>query len=86
MGDLARIIKDQVRASLGEARTSGKTHVSSAVNVGGEGHSTSVVSDGEVTVVTRDGKTEVFRHGADDAGDSAPERAESTDTAMRRST
>jgi hypothetical protein len=58
MGDLGKIIKDQVRASLGEARTSGKAHVASAVNVGGEGHSTSVVSDGEVTVVTRDSDPE----------------------------
>lgn len=75
MGDVGKIIKDHVRASLGEVRTSGKTHVASAVNVGGESHSTSVVSDGEVTVVTRDGKTEVIRHGADDAGDATPEPA-----------
>jgi len=75
MGDLGKIIKDQVKASLDGARTSGKTHVASAVNVSGEGHSTSVVSDGEVTVVTRDGKTEVIRHQVDDAGDAAPEPA-----------
>lgn len=75
MGDLGKIIKDQVRASLGEARSSGKATVASAVNVGGEGHSTSVVSDGEVTVVTRDGETEVVRHGADDDAGTAPEPA-----------
>jgi hypothetical protein len=76
MGDLGKIIKDQVRARLGEARTSGKATVASAANVGGEGHSTSVVSDGEVTVVTRDGKTEVIRHRAEDAGgETAPEPA-----------
>jgi hypothetical protein len=69
MGDLGKLIKDQVRASLGEARASGKAQVASAVNVGGEGHSTSVISDGEVTVVTRDGETEVIRHRPDDAGD-----------------
>ena len=75
MGDLGKIIKDQVRASLGEARTCGKATFASAVSLGGEGHSTSVVSDGKVTVVTRDGKTEVVRHGTDEAGDDAPEPA-----------
>jgi len=75
MGDLGKIIKDHVSASLAEARTSGKAHVASAVNVGGQGHSTSVVSDGEVTVVTRDGQTEVIRHRSDDAGDATPEPA-----------
>jgi len=69
MGELGKIIKEQVRASLEEVRASGSTHVASAVNVGGESHSTSVLSDGEVTVVTRDGQTEVIRHRGDDATD-----------------
>jgi hypothetical protein len=63
MGELGETIKEQVRVAVRKARTSASTHVASAVNVGGEGHSTSVCSDGEVTVVTRDGQTEVIHHG-----------------------
>jgi len=74
MGELGKTIKDQVRAAVEDARTSASTHVASAVNVGGTGHSTSVYSDGEVTVVTRDGQTEIIRHGDDDGDrDLAPE-------------
>ena len=76
MGELGKIIRKQVRAALGEARASGSTHGASAVNVGGEGHSTSVYSDDDVTVVTRDGQTEVIRHReADDRADPSPEPA-----------
>lgn len=69
MGALGRAIRNQVRAATKGVRASGSsTHVASAVNVGGEHHSTSVYSDGEVTVVTTDGKTEVTRHRDDHAG------------------
>ncbi len=68
MGELKKMIKERVRAAVEDARIAGHTHVASAVNVGGEGHTTSVYSDGEVTVVTRDGETEVIRHRDDNAG------------------
>ena len=74
MGELGETIKEQVRAAIGKARTSASTHVASAVNVGGEGHSTSVCSDGEVTVVTRDGETEVIHHRRR-GGDPTPDTA-----------
>ena len=74
MGELGKTIKEQVRAAVGKARTSASTHVVSAVNVGGEGHSTSVCSDGEVTVVTRDGETEVIHHHRS-PGDPTPDTA-----------
>ena len=57
MGELGETIKEQVRAAVQKARGSASTNVASAVNVGAGGHSTSVFSDGEVTVVTRDGET-----------------------------
>ena len=68
MSELGKAIKAQVRAALADARAAGSTHVASAVNVGGEAHTTSVCSDGEVTVITRDGQTEVIRHRSDDTG------------------
>ena len=70
MGELGKNIRKAVRAAVAEGRTAGSTHVVTAVNIGGDGHSRSVYSDGEVTVVTTDGRTEVVRHSADDdAGD-----------------
>ena len=71
MGELRKTIKKQVRTALEEARISGSTHVASAVNLGGESHSTSVYSDDEVTVITRDGQTEVVHH-RDDGGAGEP--------------
>ncbi|MCU1374728.1 MAG: hypothetical protein JWO68_2014 [Actinomycetia bacterium] len=43
------------------ARSSG-TNAAISVNTDGEGHSTSVYSDDEHTVIIRDGETEVIRH------------------------
>lgn len=61
MSELGRRIRNQVRAAV--TSTAGShTNVVSAVNVGDESHVTSVRSDGEKTVVTRDGETEVIRH------------------------
>ena len=68
MGELKKMIKEQVRAAVEDARFAAHTHVASAVNVGGEGHSTSVYSDGKVTVITRDGVTDVIRHRDGNAG------------------
>lgn len=77
MGELGKIIRKQVRAAVKDARVSGSTHVASAVNVGGEGHSMSVYSDDDVTVVTTDGQTEVIRQG-DDGGHGEPSPARRT--------
>jgi hypothetical protein len=61
MSELGRRIRNQVRAAV--ASTAGShTNVVTAVNVGDQSHVTSVRSDGEKTVITRDGKTEVIRH------------------------
>ena len=64
MSELARRIRNQVRAAAQSAHgvPGSSTNVVSAVNVGGESHVTSVQSDGEKTVITRDGDTEVIRH------------------------
>jgi hypothetical protein len=66
--ELGEVIRDEMRAAAKGVRAAGSTHVASAVNVGGERHSTSVYSDGEVTVVTRDGQTEVIPHRDEEAG------------------
>ena len=60
MSELGRLIRKRVRAAIDDAGARAGTNVSAAVNVGGDRHSTSVYSDDEVTVITRDGKTEVI--------------------------
>ena len=65
MSELGRRIRSQVRAAAKGAAGS-RTNVVAAVNTGGEGHVTSVQSDGEKTVITRDGHTEVIPHGERD--------------------
>lgn len=61
MSELGRRIRNQVRAAA-EGTPGSPANVVTAVNVGGESHVTSVQSDGEKTVITRDGETEVIRH------------------------
>ncbi len=61
MSELGKRIRNQVRAAVDGAAGS-HTSVVAAVNAGGESHVTSIQRDDEVTVITRDGDTEVIRH------------------------
>ncbi|MFN2608660.1 MAG: hypothetical protein ABR511_12350 [Acidimicrobiales bacterium] len=75
MDDLGRAIREQVEAAVAKALRDAGTATSTAsasssrgtnvvvsANVVSQGHSTSVYSDDEVTIVERDGVTEVIRH------------------------
>ena len=74
MSELARLIRKRVRASIGGAGARGGTNVAAAVNVAGDGHSTSVYSDDDGTVITTDGRTEVVpRRGRGGGVGDAPE-------------
>lgn len=73
--DLARLIRRRVQEALDAASESSETtasgaNIAAAANIGRSGRSTAVYSDDDVTIVQRDGHTEVFRHGPDRAGDS----------------
>jgi hypothetical protein len=61
VSDLGRLIREQLKEALKRAAKEGPTNVAIATNVGGEGHTTSVYSDDEVTIIERDGHTEVIR-------------------------
>lgn len=61
MSELGKRLRNQVRAAA-QAVPDSAANVVTAVNVGGESHVTSVQSDGEKTVITRDGVVEVIRH------------------------
>lgn len=72
--DLARLIRRRVQEALEAASdssetTTGGANIAAAANIGRSGRSTAVYSDDDVTIVQRDGHTEVFHHGADRAGD-----------------
>ena len=74
MSELGRLIRKRVRASIDDVGARGGANVAAAVNVGGDGHSTSVYSDDDVTVITTDGRTEVVpRRGGGGEGGDAPE-------------
>lgn len=64
MSELGRRLRSQVRAAVDGAAAS-TTNVVAAVNAGGESHVTSIQSDDEATVITRDGEIEVIRHKGD---------------------
>ena len=68
MSDLKRLIEKRVRDAMDRAGTLAGTNVTAAFNVGGDGRSTSVYSDDDVTVITRDGETEVIRRRDDGDG------------------
>ena len=68
MSELKRLVRERVRTAIDDAGTGGGTNVAAAVNVGGDGHSTSVYSDDEGTVITRDGRTEVIPRRTDGKG------------------
>ncbi len=56
-------IGELIRKTLREAgHTRGRRNVASAVNVGADGHTTSVYSDEHVTIIERDGETHVIHH------------------------
>lgn len=75
MSELGRLIRERVRAAIDDAGGRGGTNVSAAINVGGDGRSTSVYSDDDVTVITRDGQSEVIprRNAGDRQVGEAPE-------------
>lgn len=75
MSELKRLLRERVRVEIDDAGARGGATVAAAVNVGGRGHSTSVYSDEERTVIRRDGKTEVIprRDDGQDGGAGAPE-------------
>ena len=60
MSELGRRIRKQVRAAADAAGS--HSHVVTATNVGGESHVTSIHTDDEATVITRDGETEIIPH------------------------
>jgi len=70
MSELGSRIRDQVRAAVDKAsREAAATAavattaaVAGVTNMGGGSHSISVYSDDHVTVITRDGQTEVIPH------------------------
>jgi hypothetical protein len=70
MVDLGRLLREQLREAAEKAKRSSATsvNVASAVNVDGSGHTTAVYSDDEVTIVQRDGETQVIRHRKEDPG------------------
>lgn len=59
--DLGRIIRETVRDALERSKVGG-ANVAAAVNVDGSGHTTAVYSDNDVTIIQRDGLTQVIRH------------------------
>lgn len=65
--DLARVLRERLRQAFEtgpeDAAGSGRsTNVAAAVNANGAGHVTSVYSDEHVTIIQRDGETEVIHH------------------------
>ena len=63
--DLGRVLRERLKEAFesgltGEGATG--ANVAAAVNVNAPGHVTSVYSDSHVTIIQRDGKTEVIRH------------------------
>ena len=72
--DLGKIIREQLRRAVETAKRQGGVNIASATNVGRTGHTTSVYSDSEVTIIQRDGETEVIHHRpqGDGAEDSPP--------------
>jgi hypothetical protein len=67
--DLGKLIRDRLRDAL-KADGAGQgqqRNVAISSNIGGSGHSTTVYSDDEVTIIERDGKRQVIRHTPDPA-------------------
>jgi hypothetical protein len=67
--DFERILRERLRQAFqgrsggsGGSDVKGGANVAAALNVNGSGHVTSVYSDEHVTIVQRDGRTQVIRH------------------------
>jgi hypothetical protein len=60
MSDLARILRDRIRAAVRDGKDG--VNIAAAVNVNRDGRTTAVYSDDDVTIVQRDGDTEIFSH------------------------
>jgi hypothetical protein len=69
--DLGRLIREQIRDALQAAarrqggrrtRSAGSVNIASATNVNSSGRTVSVYSDDDVTIIKRDGETQVIRH------------------------
>lgn len=67
--DIKRLIREQLRDAMtrGDERAAGR-NIAVAANVSTSGSTTQVYSDDEVTIVTRDGVSEVIRHRPHAAG------------------
>jgi hypothetical protein len=67
--DLGRLIRDRLRDALeqGDAGPKHQTNVAISSNIGGSGHSTTVYSDDDVTIIERDGERQVIHHTSDNA-------------------
>lgn len=61
--DLAQEFRQRIKDALDGAK--GRANVAAAVNVDGAGRRTAVYSDDTVTIVQRDGDTQVIRHDTD---------------------
>ncbi|MEY2447321.1 MAG: hypothetical protein QOH79_797, partial [Acidimicrobiaceae bacterium] len=60
-----RLIRDRLREALKHEDAEGQggqTNVAISANIGGSGHSTTVYSDDDVTIIERDGVRQVIRH------------------------
>lgn len=60
--DLGSKLGAALRKAVSEALDAGSLNVAVAANVGANGETTSVYSDQEVTVIQRDGHTQVIHH------------------------
>lgn len=59
--DLVSTLGDAIRKTVDEALKVGPRNIAAAINLGADGQSTSVYSDQDVTIVQRNGETQVFR-------------------------
>jgi hypothetical protein len=76
---MGRLIREQVRRAVETAkqreRTTGasassgtRVNVASVTNVGGRSHTLAVYSDDKVTIIQRDGETQVIHHRDEEDG------------------
>jgi hypothetical protein len=64
--DISKLLRERINAALAASESSeGGTNIAISANVGKSGSSTSVYSDDDVTIIERDGETQVIRTSAD---------------------
>jgi hypothetical protein len=65
--NLARLLRDQLREALKDSGEGDRQQRNVAIssNIGRAGHSTTVYSDDDVTIIERDGERQVIRHTPD---------------------